>query len=96
MLFGIQRPAITKHLENIFATGELDEKEVGSILEHTIQHGAIKGKTKTKKVKFYNLDAIISVGYRVNSKGATQFRIWATRTLKKHLIKGYTINEKHH
>jgi len=94
LLFGTQRPAITKHLKNIFTTGELDEKVVSSILEHTTQHGAIQGKTQTKNVKFYNLDAIISVGYRVNSKQATQFRIWATKTLREHLVKGYTINEK--
>jgi|CZCB01.1.fsa_nt_gi death-on-curing family protein len=93
-LFGTQRPSITKHLNNIFKSGELEEKVVCSILEHTTQHGAIKGKTQTKNVKFYNLDAIISVGYRVNSKLATQFRIWATKTLKEHLIKGYTVNEK--
>jgi death-on-curing family protein len=94
MLFDTQRPAITKHLNNIFKSGELDEEVVCSILEHTTQHGAIKGKTQTQKVKFYNLDAIISVGYRVNSKRATQFRIWATKTLKEHLIKGYTLNEQ--
>ena len=93
-LFGTQRQSITKHLNNIFKSGELEEKVVCSILEHTTQHGAIKGKTQTKNVKFYNLDAIISVGYRVNSKLATQFRIWATKTLKEHLIKGYTVNEK--
>ncbi len=93
-LFGTQRPAITKHLNNIFKSGELEEEAVSSILEQTTQHGAIKGKTQTKDVKFYNLDAIISVGYRVNSKRATQFRIWATKTLKEHLIKGYTVNEK--
>jgi len=93
-LFGTQRPAITKHLNNIFKSGELEEKVVSSILEHTTQHGAIKGKTQTKDVKFYNLDTIISVGYRVNSKRATAFRIWATKTLKEHLIKGYTVNEK--
>jgi predicted XRE-type DNA-binding protein len=62
-LFGVQRPAITKHLKNIFESGELEEKVVGSILEHTTQHGAIDGKTQTRAVKFYNLDAIISVGY---------------------------------
>jgi hypothetical protein len=84
LLFGTQRPAITKHLKNIFDSGELDEKVVCSILEHTTKHGALKGKTQTKKVKFYNLDAIISVGYRVNSQRATQFRIWATKTLKDH------------
>ena len=94
LLFGTQRPAITKHLKNIFDSGELDEKVVSSILEHTTKHGALKGKIQTKKIKFYNLDAIISIGYRVNSKRATQFRIWATKTLKEHLVKGYTINEK--
>ncbi len=78
-LFGVQRPAITKHLKNIFETGELDEQLVCSILEHTTEHGAIAGKTQTQKVKYYNLDAVISVGYRVNSTQATQFRIWATQ-----------------
>jgi hypothetical protein len=77
-LFGVQRPAITKHLKNIFESGELIEKEVSSILEHTTVHGAIEGKTQTKEVKYYNLDAILSVGYRVNSLQATQFRIWAS------------------
>ena len=87
-LFGTQRPAITKHLSNIFNSGELSEKSVSSILEHTAKDG------KTYKTQFYNLDAIISVGYKVNSKSATRFRIWATRTLKDHLVKGYTLNEK--
>ena len=81
-LFGVQRPAITKHLNNIFGTGELEERMVSSILEHTTQHGAIKDKIQKKETKYYNLDAIISVGYRVNSTKATQFRIWATQTLK--------------
>ena len=71
-LFGVQRPAVTKHLKNIFESGELKENVVSSILEQTTPHGAIEGKTQTKAVKFYNLDAIISVGYRVNSKQATQ------------------------
>lgn len=75
-LFDVQRPAITMHLKNIYESGELDENVVSSILEHTTQHGAIKGKTQTKPVKYYNLDTIIAVGYRVNSKRATQFRIW--------------------
>ncbi|MEG1567835.1 MAG: RhuM family protein, partial [Anaerovoracaceae bacterium] len=77
-LFDVGVPAISKHLKNIFAENELDEKVVVSILEKTTQHGAIEGKTQTKETKFYNLDAIISVGYRVNSKRATNFRIWAT------------------
>jgi len=85
MLFDTQRPAITKHLNNIFRSGELNKNSVSSILEHTAADG------KVYKTQFYNLDAIISVGYRVNSKRATQFRIWATKTLKEHLIKGYTI-----
>lgn len=88
ILFDTQRPAITKHLNNIFKSGELDKNSVSSILEHTATDG------KVYKTQFYNLDAIISVGYRVNSKRATQFRIWATKTLKQHLVKGYTINEK--
>lgn len=87
-LFGTKRPAITKHLNNIVKTGELVENSVCSILEHT----AIDGKKY--KTKFYNLDAILSVGYRVNSKKATQFRIWASQVLKEHLIYGYTTYEK--
>ena len=69
--FGVKRPAITKHLKNIFESGELLEKEVSSILEHTTRHGAISGKTQIAKSKLYNLDAIISIGYRVNSATAT-------------------------
>lgn len=91
-LFDVQRPAITKHLKNIFESGELDEKVVCSILELTTQHGAIADKTQTKPTKFYNLDAIIAVGYRVNSKRATQFRVWATNVLKEFIIKGYTMD----
>jgi hypothetical protein len=92
-LFGVQRPAITKHLKNIFESGELNKKEVSSILEHTTKHGAIEEKTQTNQVKFYNLDAIISVGYRVNSSKATQFRIWATKILKEFIIKGFAIDD---
>lgn len=77
-LFGVQVPAISKHLKNIFSEGELDENMVVSILETTTQHGAIEGKTQSQQTQFYNLDAIISVGYRVNSAKATHFRIWAT------------------
>ena len=91
-LFEVQRPAITKHLNNIFSSGELDEKVVSSILELTTQHGAISDKTQTTPTKFYNLDAIIAVGYRVNSTRATQFRIWATGVLKEFIIKGYTMD----
>jgi len=91
-LFDVQRPAITKHLKNIFESGELDEKVVCSILELPTQHGAIADKTQNNPTKFYNLDAIIAVGYRVNSKRATQFRIWATAVLKEFIIKGYTMD----
>lgn len=93
-LFGVKRPAITKHLGNIFSTGELMEAEVSSILEHTTQHGAIAGKTQSQKVKFYSLDAIIAVGYRVNSYQATQFRIWATKTLKEFVTKGFVMDDE--
>lgn len=92
-LFGVQRPAITKHLQNIFDSAELDEQVVSSILEHTTAHGAIPGKTQTKTVKYYNLDVIIAVGYRVNSKRATQFRIWATSILKEYIIKGFAMDD---
>jgi len=87
-LFGTKRQAITKHLKNIFLSGELDETTVCSKIEHT----AIDGKKY--KTKFYSLDAVISVGYRVNSNQATKFRIWATEILKKHLISGYTTNKQ--
>lgn len=92
-IFGVQLPAITKHLKNIFSDGELNENMVSSILEHTTTHGAIKGKTQLQKVKIYNLDAIIAVGYRVNSKRATQFRKWATQRLKEYIIKGFAIDD---
>ena len=93
-LFGVQRPAITKHLKNIFVSGELQEQVVCSILEHTTEHGAIAEKTQTNKVKYYNLDAVISVGYRVNSAQATQFRIWATQLIKEYIIKGFTMDDE--
>lgn len=91
-LFDVGVPAISKHLKNIFESGELDEKVVVSILENTTQHGAIQGKTQTKDVKYYNLDAIISVGYRVNSIKATKFRVWATNILKEYIQKGFKID----
>lgn len=91
-LFDVKVPAISKHLKNIFQSGELDEKVVVSILEITTQHGALEGKTQTKDVKFYNLDAIISVGYRVNSQKATKFRIWASDVLKEYIQKGFKID----
>src|SRR6266571_3418721 len=88
VLFGVQRPAITKHLKNIFDSGELEENSVSSILEHTANDG------KIYKTKFYNLDAIIAVGYRVNSKRATQFRIWATQVLKEYIVKGFAMDDE--
>ena len=91
--FDVQRAAITKHLRNIFNSGELDEKSVCSILEHITPHGAMADKTQTTEVKYYNLDVILSVGYRVNSKNATRFRIWANKVLKEYLIKGYAVKE---
>lgn len=86
-LFGVQRPAITKHLANIFASRELDEKSVSSILEHTAADGKAYG------TKYYNLDAVIAVGYRVNSLKATHFRIWATNTLREFIVKGFVLND---
>ena len=93
-LFGVKIPAISKHLKNIFESGELNEEQVFSILETTTQHGAIAGKTQSQQVKHYNLDAIIAVGYRVNSYQATQFRIWATKTLKEFVIKGFVMDDE--
>ncbi len=93
-LFGVHIPAINKHLKNIFAEGELDEKVVISKMEITTQHGAVPDKTQTKETLFYNLDAIISVGYRVNSRRATQFRIWATSILKEYMIKGFAMDDE--
>lgn len=93
-LFDVQTPAISKHLKNIFTEGELEENMVVSKLEITTQHGAIQGKTQTKLTNFYNLDAIIAVGYRVNSKKATRFRQWATKTLKEYIQKGFVLNDE--
>ncbi len=87
-LFDVQKAAISKHLKNIFASGELDEDSVVSILETTAADG------KRYSVKYYNLDTIIAVGYRVNSKKATMFRIWANRILKEYIIKGYVMNDE--
>jgi len=89
-LFGVNIPAINKHIKNILTDGELDESTI-SILEIVQKEG---NRTVTRKIEHYNLDMIISVGYRINSTQATQFRIWATKTLKEHITKGYTINKK--
>jgi prophage maintenance system killer protein len=86
-LFSTERTVITKHLGNVFKSGELDRKSVCAKFAHTAGDG------KSYQTQFYNLDAIISVGYRVNSKRGTQFRMWATNVLKEHIVKGYTRNE---
>ena len=88
-LFGTKRPAITKHLKNIYASEELEESSTCSILEHMGNDGK-----QIYMTKYYNLDAILSVGYRVNSKNATCFRQWANRVLKQYLVKGYAVNER--
>lgn len=93
-LFGVGVPAISKHLKNIFESGELQEEVVVSILETTTEHGALAGKTQTQQVKYYNLDAVISVGYRVNSTQATQFRIWATKLIREYIIKGFAMDDE--
>ena len=93
-LFERDRTVITKHIKNIFKEGELDKEVVCAKFAHTTQHGAIKGKAQTTDVEFYNLDVIISVGYRVKSPKGTQFRQWATQVLKSYLVEGYVVNEK--
>lgn len=90
-LFNVQKSAISKHVKNIFDTGELDKKSTVSKME-TVQ---TEGKREiTRKIEYYNLDLILSIGYRVNSVNATKFRQWATKTLRQHIVRGYTINEK--
>lgn len=93
-LFGVQKPAISKHLKNIFEQGELVEEVVVSKMEIATPHGAIQGKTQTSVTNYYNLDVIISVGYRVNSIQATHFRIWATNVLKEYMIKGFVMDDE--
>lgn len=93
-LFDKGRSTISEHLKNIFASGELQEEVVCRKFRQTTQHGAIEGKTQTRDVTFYNLDAIISVGYRVNSIRATQFRRWATSVLKQFALRGYVLDRK--
>ena len=87
-VFDIDRTVITKHLKNIFTDGELNKNSVCAKFAHTAEDG------KTYKTDFYNLDAIISVGYRVNSKKATEFRIWATKVLKEYITKGFALNDE--
>jgi len=92
-LFQKSKPTISEHIKHIFEEGELDEKVVVRKFRTTTQHGAIEGKTQSKDVNFYNLDVIISVGYRVRSKQGTQFRIWATQRLKEYIVKGFALND---
>lgn len=94
LIFERDRTVISRHLRNIFKEGELDESVVCANYAHTTKHGAIEGKTQDKNIKYYNLDAILSVGYRVNSRRGTQFRQWATQRLKDYLVEGYAINHK--
>lgn len=93
-LFGRGRSTITEHINNIFKEGELIEEVVCREFRHTTQHGAITGKVQERKGKYYNLDVIISVGYRVKSKQGTQFRIWATNVSRDYLLKGYALNQR--
>src|SRR5690606_9033887 len=94
LLFGRDVKTIGKHINNVFSEGELIKEVVVANFATTTQHGAIKGKTQTLKVEHYNLDVIISVGYRVKSKQGTQFRIWATNVLRDYLLKGYALNQR--
>ena len=93
-LFTRDRTVIGRHIRNIFTEHELTESMVCAEFAHTTKHGAIKGKTQSKTTKYYNLDVIISVGYRVKSVQGTQFRQWASQILKNHLIQGYSLNQK--
>lgn len=93
-LFNVDKSTISRHLKNIFDEGELDEKVVVAKNAIATPHGAIEGKTQNSPTNFYNLDAIISVGYRVNSKRATNFRIWATSVLKEYMIKGFALDDE--
>lgn len=93
-LFGRDVKTIGKHINNIFSEGELEKAVVVANFATTTQHGAIKGKLQIISVEYYNLDVIISVGYRVKSKQGTQFRIWANMVLKDYLLKGYALNQR--
>ena len=92
-LFDKSKATVSEHITHIFEEGELKENVVVRNFRTTTQHGAITGKTQSRDVKFYNLDVIISVGYRVKSKQGTQFRIWATQRLKEYIIKGFVLND---
>ena len=93
-LFAVDRTSITRHLKNISESGEVEEGVVCAEIAHTTQHGTIADKTQTKSLKFYNIDAIISVGYRVNSLKATRFRQWATKILGDFMTKGFVLDDE--
>ena len=93
-LFGRDRTVITRHINNVFKDNELDKHEVCAKYAHTTQHGALLDKTQTRDLDYYNLDMIISIGYRVKSKNGVIFRKWATKVLKNYMIKGYAVNQK--
>ena len=93
-LFEVDKSTISRHLKNIFQGGELQEKVVVAKIATTTPHGAMEGKTQIREAQFYNLDAIISVGYRVNSRRATHFRIWATGVLKEYMTKGFALDDE--
>ena len=92
-LFDKSKATISEHIKHIFEEGELDEEEVVRNFRTTTRHGAIKGKTQSRDVRYYNLDVIISVGYRVKSINGTRFRIWATKRLKEYIVKGFVLND---
>jgi hypothetical protein len=94
LLFNKDKRTISEHINNIFKEGELDEKVVVRKFQITTQHGAIAGKKQQVEVNAYNLDVIISVGYRVKSQQGTQFRIWATQRLKEYIVKGFSLNDE--
>ncbi|QIH35548.1 RhuM family protein [Sphingobacterium sp. DR205] len=93
-LFQKGRTTITEHIKHIFEEGELEEEVVCRNFRHTTQHGAIEDKTQQREVKYYNLDVIISVGYRVKSHQGTRFRQWATARLREYIVKGFTMNDE--
>lgn len=93
-LFGKSKKTISEHIRNVFSEGELDEQVVVRKFQTTTRHGAMPDKTQSREVQFYNLDMIISVGYRVKSLQGTQFRIWATQRLKEYIVKGFALNDE--
>ena len=94
LLFSKGRTTITEHISNIFKEGELNKEVVCRKIRHTTQHGAIEGKTQNQEVTLYNLDVIISVGYRVKSIVGTRFRQWATERLAEYIVKGFTMDDE--